>query len=341
MRLVVSFIKDERGSALILTAIALVILIGFGALAVDGGRLYHRHTRLQDIADACALAAGGGMAEATGSDTDKKNKAMSEAEEYAAKNGITINSSSGYTANVTYADGETGTMQLTFPNGVKEAKVAFAIDTKLFLARVLGLNSTIVSSKAKARIGTAKTCGEDLVPVMLIWDKEKKDSDDTNDDYEIGDTITLTENPGDGTRGNYGYLDFKKEEGASKDKGGGSEFEQDLEDGFDGLISIGQDIDTNPGVTAGQVDTGMNGSDGRITEGRTIITVPIIDATQFSSTKGKSVEVTVLGFARLEIVSYDKKTKYLVAKFVDTVAFGPISDTETEDFFNKSVALVE
>lgn len=55
-----SLIKDERGSAAILTAISLPALLGLTALVLDLGSLYLAERRLQGIADAAAAAAIGG-----------------------------------------------------------------------------------------------------------------------------------------------------------------------------------------------------------------------------------------------------------------------------------------
>lgn len=332
--------NDEGGSVLVLAALAIVVLLGFTALAVDGGYLYHRNTRLQDIADACALAGAMQIGETTGSDTDKKDAAMLKAVDYAEKNGIDVIGTTGYTRNVKYSNGDNGTMTVTFPNGVKDVKVAFSIDTKLFFARVLGFDQTPVASSGKARLGTAKSAsGEGLVPIALIWDKNKQDDDPYNDDYVIGNTYELAEYPGKGTRGNYNYLDFKKLPGGS-DKEKGSQFEWDLKWGFGGTLSEGQVVPTNPGITAGQVDGAINGIDGRIAQGRTEILVPIFDAQEFSGVHGKS-DLTIIGFAKLQIISYDKHTKSLKAKFIKEVANAPINDGEETEFFMKSVQLVE
>ncbi|WP_164844446.1 Tad domain-containing protein [Azoarcus sp. DN11] len=50
-------VRTQRGSVAIITALALVVLVGFAGLALDGGHLYQTKTELQNAADACALAA--------------------------------------------------------------------------------------------------------------------------------------------------------------------------------------------------------------------------------------------------------------------------------------------
>ena len=49
--------NKQRGVVAIITGLAMVVLVGFAGLALDGGRLYLTKTELQNAADACALAA--------------------------------------------------------------------------------------------------------------------------------------------------------------------------------------------------------------------------------------------------------------------------------------------
>jgi Flp pilus assembly protein TadG len=53
----ISVIKSQRGVSAVVIAIALVVLLGFAALAIDVGFLYATRNELQNIADAAALAA--------------------------------------------------------------------------------------------------------------------------------------------------------------------------------------------------------------------------------------------------------------------------------------------
>ena len=47
---------DQKGYVIVTTALLLVVLLGFGALAVDVGLLYSARTAAQRAADAAALA---------------------------------------------------------------------------------------------------------------------------------------------------------------------------------------------------------------------------------------------------------------------------------------------
>lgn len=55
---------NERGQTIVLIAFALVALLGFAALAVDGGRVYSEKRRAQNAADAAAYAAASAAVDA-------------------------------------------------------------------------------------------------------------------------------------------------------------------------------------------------------------------------------------------------------------------------------------
>lgn len=74
---------DERGSALVIVALAMVVLMGFAALVIDVGLLYVERARLMDTADASALAGAQDI-------YLSPEKAEEMAEEYVIKNGYDI-----------------------------------------------------------------------------------------------------------------------------------------------------------------------------------------------------------------------------------------------------------
>jgi len=77
-------IKDEKGVSIVLLALSVIVIFGFGALAIDVGHLYHVKDQLQAAADAAALA---GAAEITGpDDATKTTNAKAAAVRIAAKN---------------------------------------------------------------------------------------------------------------------------------------------------------------------------------------------------------------------------------------------------------------
>ncbi|XOQ26208.1 MAG: hypothetical protein ACFWTM_07740 [Mitsuokella multacida] len=75
--------KGEKGAILVLTAFLLPFIIAFTGMAVDLGNLYVQHQRLQNAADAAALAGAGNFQ----SDTKDITTAKSNADKAATENG--------------------------------------------------------------------------------------------------------------------------------------------------------------------------------------------------------------------------------------------------------------
>ena len=54
--------KSESGQAIVLLALAVIGLVGFTALAIDGGMIYADRRQAQSASDASSLAGGGNIA---------------------------------------------------------------------------------------------------------------------------------------------------------------------------------------------------------------------------------------------------------------------------------------
>ena len=72
--------SSERGQVLVLLVLALVGLLGFTALAIDGGMVYSDRRTAQNAADAAALAGAGAAAQyiRTYEAADPKNNPVSK-----------------------------------------------------------------------------------------------------------------------------------------------------------------------------------------------------------------------------------------------------------------------
>ena len=68
-----AMIKEQRGAVIILFAVLIPFLMCFAGLVVDFGNLYAHYSRLQNAADAAALAGGNAFAE-SGGDLDTANE---------------------------------------------------------------------------------------------------------------------------------------------------------------------------------------------------------------------------------------------------------------------------
>lgn len=161
--------KEEKGTAMILVALCMFMLIGFTAIVVDAGSLYFEKSRLQKAMDAAAL---GGAQRLLVS----KTEAESVAADLASKNG--------------FSDVNIETVEK------KSIKVSKTVNKQLTFARVLGFHSADVAASASAEIKhEALIEADNAIPVGI----EKKD-------YAKGASYVLNKTPGEGHSGNYGFL---------------------------------------------------------------------------------------------------------------------------------------
>ena len=320
-------LSHEQGSALVLTGIALAVLMGFTALAVDGGYVYFKHTKLQDVADASALAAASQLAGAFDSTTEKKAAAFNAALRCVERNGFLVGAVSGLGFEV--RDGnELGYIWVSFPSGTAEVKVEFRLTAATFFAKAVSVDEAPLAVAATAEIlgydGASET--DDLVPIAFF-----------HGTYTVGEKMPMTLTPGNGVEGNYGFLTF----------GCCSYFRCHLEDGYSGSIRTGDAIQTYPGVSQGQVKQSLERRLAGCTSGcgttpvnhieescPRVVVVPMVAG--FQQTCGKS-EVTVTGFVKFFIEGYDPCTKIITARFLGQA--GPANFAGTELLAQRSARL--
>ncbi|WP_418791041.1 pilus assembly protein TadG-related protein [Phosphitispora sp. TUW77] len=137
-------ITSQNGNVVIISAIIFTVLLGFVALAVDGGILYLEHTRLVRGADAAALAGAQELPDTV--------KATARVSEYLQKNSIDIT--------------DPDDLVITFSSGNKEITVNVQKPVQLHFAKLLGLDTANVDGTATAKISpVSKIYG--LIPLGL------------------------------------------------------------------------------------------------------------------------------------------------------------------------------
>jgi Putative Flp pilus-assembly TadE/G-like len=135
--------QTQNGQALAQVAILLVVLLGFTALAIDGGRIYLERRSLQNAADAGALAGARAMC------FDDPRKTYDEAKGPAAAFALP-NLRNPELAVVSFPD----------PPNDRSMKVTVmenALPT--FVARIVGLDTVTVGATATAMCGKGTTVG--------------------------------------------------------------------------------------------------------------------------------------------------------------------------------------
>lgn len=157
----------QSGAALTHVALLLVALAGLLALGVDIGHAYTERWRMQNAADAAALA--GTRALFLGQDAEQA------AIEYAQRNGaedVTV-----------VVDAEQQTVQVT-------AKADFPT----FVASVLGVNTLAADNPAKATHGAVSELSEGVLPIAVNWQ-----------DFQYGQTYDIYAGIGPGNFGWLGW----------------------------------------------------------------------------------------------------------------------------------------
>lgn len=138
----------EHGAVAVVTAILMVVLLGFAALAVDGGILYAKRAQLQNAADASALAVAQKCAASL---TDPQCSTTSSLATSLAQSNT--QSGQGGIASLTIDTRGRTVTALTQPvePGSQPGSVA------LFFARALGITSATVGAQAQAAWGSPST----------------------------------------------------------------------------------------------------------------------------------------------------------------------------------------
>lgn len=155
--------KDEEGQSAVLLALTLTVLLGCAALAVDLGQGYERKVKLQNAADAAALAAADLLPDAAA--------AREEAERFAALNGA-------------------GSAELTLTTPYKDNEGMLAVELHTSygygFAKIFGLSNGGVTARAVAAKNPPVWIGESLPFINL------------DDDYLVDSKVVIWESTGPG-----------------------------------------------------------------------------------------------------------------------------------------------
>ncbi|MDI6869857.1 MAG: pilus assembly protein TadG-related protein [Bacillota bacterium] len=273
--------RSEGGQVLVLTALALVGLLGFTALVVDVGLLYLGRARCLNAAEAATTAGVQFL-------PFDPARARAAALQYVRDNGFAP---------------EQAVVSITESN--TRIDVTVQQDTALFFARVLGFNTAPVGGTAAARVA-ALTSLRGSVPLGV----EKQS-------FVYGATYYLKNSPGYGGsyKGNFGCLALGGR--------GAQNYEENLLQGYDGELQIGDVVETEPGNMSGPTSRGINE---RIRQDPTgtyehhdpasprIIKVPVVE---WSGGSGRST-ARVVGFAAfwLEGVGGEGNENYVTGRFM-------------------------
>jgi Flp pilus assembly protein TadG len=175
--------RDRRGVTAVVTAISMVVLVGFAGFAVDVGHILYVQRALQASTDAAALAGAMDINCCTAS----PGKALTTATSYSSTTGGQ-NTLPGLT--VTMASGSpvekcltSIAISCTGPDSANAIQVSNSTTVPMFFAQVLGISSIKISavSTASAKGGTGQA-----INVMIVLDTTASMSSNTDNNCGLG-----------------------------------------------------------------------------------------------------------------------------------------------------------
>ncbi len=210
--------RQEEGQVMVILALALAILLGFAALAIDIGMFMWEKRALQNAADAAALA---GALELPPSPTE----AVEAAREYALRNGVGAN---GWTLE---------SIEVT-EDATSIAVVVAHPQSPFMLARVLGLLGVDVRARAQAAVSSPQRINN-----VMPWALKKSVYDATSD----GGVVILKYDARDPDQGNFGPLAI--------DGQGASTYRRNIIQGA--TVELGRKYPTETGNMVGPTREGL------------------------------------------------------------------------------------
>lgn len=187
---------------------------------------------------------------------------------------------------------------------------------KSLFAQIIGISSSKVEAKTKAVIGPAKSVTNGLRPFAVV-----------KYDFNYGELVTLKVGAGDGYDGNYGAVELGGQ--------GENAFLANSLYGYNGTVSVGDYIGTEPGNMAGacnQIKNYINSENSTFDNfprnSIRLWTLPLVNTLSVSGEKS----VQVVGFAKfyVEDVSGESGRVEITGRFIKYVSNCPI-DTTLDD----------
>jgi Flp pilus assembly protein TadG len=241
---------NESGQSIVIIAFAMVAIIGMAALVLDGGYAYLERRRVQNAADAAALAGARGLMK-----PESETTIRLMIDEYAVRNGITSPSTNikAYfvdAANqiVPNTQQEVGHNNNTVPPTASGILVQASEQHATFFAQVIGFPMMNVSAVAQAGLeAVANTTG--IAPVAVqegVWITDTK----TYVLWDVEQDCTKGDLPHYIPCGSRGWLRLAACNGNTYN--GADGLKELLEHGYPCDISIDDElpIEAKPGVTA-------------------------------------------------------------------------------------------
>jgi hypothetical protein len=312
-----SFVRrDERGQAIVLMTLSLVVIMGMAALVLDVGSWYHTKRRLQGTADAAALAGAQLL-------PDNSSGAQSQALTYANKNGGDVAG-----ANITVST-------TLVPNDTISVR-ARRTDPGIF-SGILGIASADIDARAKARVGPP-TKARYVAPMVVFCDHPliHNCAGDSEPDFGPGNVTTMDYDPM-GAPGAYGMLNL---EGGNGTPGTSDEAAWILR-GFDKYLGLGN-YRSDPGAKF----SSSNIQDALQARMGTVLLFPVF---RTLDEQGQNAVYEIIGWIGFHLNSFEVhgNNATLHGYFTEFIAQGILASTggggsgPSSSFGVKSIQLIE
>ncbi len=309
-----SFVRrDERGQAIVLMTLSLVVIMGMAALVLDVGNWYHTKRRLQGTADAAALAGAQLL-------PNDPSGAQSQALTYADKNGGDV------------AGGNITVSSTVLPNDTISVR-ARRTDPGIF-SGILGIASADIDARAKARVGPP-TRARYVAPMVVDCEHPliHNCNGDSTPDFLVNTTMDYDPM---GAPGAYGMLNLGGDQNP-----GSSEEAQWILHGFDKYLGLG-DYRSDPGAkfSSSNIQDALHDRMG------TVLLFPVyrvLDGT------GQNAVYEIIGWIGFHLTAYEVhgNNAVLHGYFTEFIAQGILASTgggesgPSSSFGVKSIQLIE
>lgn len=285
-------LRQERGAAIVVVALSITVMIGFGALIVDISNLYLNKTRLVNMVDAAALAGVQDL-------PDDPQAAVASAYSYAAQNGI-----------------NSDLVVVTISQNNMVVTVNATRTVSFFFAPIFNMISSNVTARAAAKV-IPISGASGIVPFGVVKQQ-----------FTYGDPYNLKEGGGSGYNGNFGALALGGSGSPIYQNNIKNGYNSQLHIGD----WVGTEPGNMSGPTSEGVDYRMGldkyATFETVEKGSSrIVIVPVIESLE---TNGRS-EVEIVGFAAffLEGVGGKGNDNYVTGQFIQMVIPGEVSSGAT------------
>ncbi len=302
---------DESGGTLLLVTVFMVAIFGFAALSVDVGYVLTNRKKVHEACDAAALAA---VVDWTMGKTPAEVEALGRA--FAIQNDVADEEILAVETGIWVDDSKTfvGPLSTLPPNSVPAVRVVGRRTVQLAFGQVVGISEMRPLVESIAITGASSAAGrvlpwavcDSFVPTeCLTITLQFKDDGAENACSSTG-----------GLSGNFGQLTLPGGSGASW-------YRNNIAEGYNGVLRIGDCFPTDPGVSWGPTRQGINDrigglpqfncSPGTIPQNKRLGIVPRVSTLDVSGKK----QTCITGFYVISLDGYNNSAKTVTATFLN------------------------